>query len=488
MADELLTHEALLSKKPAVRQTALARLEAALLANSEAAAAAVPSLVELAAAKSTPDKHRIVALVAKLSVEHLDALLESGDFLKAATSQKKSSKRSRDGSAATLKEKAWQQMLTSTDARLRAAGAELLCLVAADPAKTGDAVAAVIPKEKDEGARASELLALGILDARLGISKNSEVLLAHSGVFRDAKNKVPPPVVAVAATLALGYSHPFAVRASMLQMLRKSSKLAVSPESVPFYDGKLGALAKKRLPVMEVLDVDAWLKEIDRLIAIHRPTKSRTSKDPKHDSAVTAPWVTLVDRVLSRFEGRAGDLVEFDELSDDERRILVFGHRRGLNTYFERLGIGHLDSRDDDAGSRGQYWSMGRYLGIVAPGALDRKVTIGARSAPWWKFFSLLGHKKFPTAPVEKALTKLSNQELVELALDVTEGAYSYSWREGCPDKSVRAALLVKALDERGLNVSKNRAIRFVLDAMANGKTDTLSDLAWISLRRVAWG
>jgi hypothetical protein len=323
------------------------------------------------------------------------------------------------------------------------------------PLDAANAVAMAFLKEKDDAVRASELLALGVLNARAQTLEHAALMAFCSG--DDPRLKKPSPLVAVAAILALGYARPFAITASMLGRLRKSQRVEAPAEALPWYGGKLGALAKKRLPALEKVDVDAWMRDLDTLIAAHPP------QGHTHDPLVVEEWVAFVYRLLEPFQGRQNDEVLPEELSEDQRELLVQGYKKGLVPVFVQLGIGCLDTNL----SHGRFWSMGRFLGIVSPGALDQRTTIHGRNAPWWKVFIQLARGEIAAPAVKKAVLALSDTDVLALAEDVAQFAYKPTSEEGVLEESPRAALLLGELDARGLT-AKHAQLRAKLESMAN--------------------
>jgi len=454
----------LASKKPADRTTAASRLSTTLLSDAGAAAEATTALIEMALAKATPDRHRILALLADLSAGGHARLLETGDFGPLEATPKKGGNTSSPRAAAAAQEKEWRTLLGNTDKGLRAAAAMLLALTSSKPVDAANAVATAFLKEKDDAVKASELLALGVLDARGKTIEHAGLMALHAG--DDPRlPKAPSPLVAVAAIVALGYAQPLAVSAPMLERLRKNARLEAPADKLPWFGGKLGSLAKARLSALEKVDVAAWIRGLDALIAAHRPKRG------EHDPVVTRQWDTLVERLCAPFQGREGDEVLPEELSDDQRKLLVEGYKRGLSRVFVKLGLGWMDDPDT---SHGAAWSAGRFLGVVPAGPLDRPVTIEGKSAPWWKVFVRLARKETPVAPIKKALESLSETELLDLAVDVTERAYRPSWDEGVMKRSARAAVLLEELDRRGLTTAAHEPVRVVLDALANARIGLL--------------
>jgi hypothetical protein len=438
-----------------------------------------PDVVALAGEAKTKNRHELLAELIDRALGHSWKSFESGDFSALASTGSKAGQAKSEGATIAASEKTWLPMVGHSDAKVRAAAFMLVALVATKPEKSAVLVATALKKEKDETTRATALVALGVLDARGGTDRDAEVLREATGEFADNQKLRPSPLITTAATLGLGYAKPFAVTKWLLQQLRKNGAVSAPSTQLPIYGGKLGALGKKRLATLEAIDVHAWENEIDRLIVEHPRKRTKTSNTVEHDGIVITAWTVLTDRMFGKLGGRKDDELLLGELSDDQRKILVFGYSRLLPSRLNAYGVGFLDSKVDPTKSRGTNWSMGRFLGTTPPGALDAEVTILGETAPWWKFFLRLARKQLAPGPIEKALGAMTEGELIALAADLTEFAYEPTWREGTLDRSARAEVVLRVLTARGLNSPKHEPVRVVLQAMAVGNLTPLRKQGW---------
>lgn len=365
------------------------------------------------------------------------------------------------------------------DARSRAAF--LLAQLADPPKDAPKKLAAQIKKEKDEGARASEILALGETSRKTGTHEFAELLDELIGDDDEDESPKPPPLlVRLAATLALGWSDPLWLMKSQVDFLAENNKATGKPKTFPWNGGDMGGIIDLALPALSKVDVGAALSSMTALIEEHPPEEVKGER-PSWDDEVLSPWTRLVQRVGASLEGREQDEPVWSELSPDIQRVLKFGVEKRLHMIFSELG---LDFQvPDDA----RMTSWRRFVGLDPAGPLDRELTLAhegqSRTLPLWKWFRMLNHDKVKAEDLSAALSKsLTPAEIVELCREGTHMIYCAPREDGL-GKSPRSSVLYGLLEGLGDSVQAPdmEGIRYVLTAIHNRKTWDMKGAGWVS-------
>jgi hypothetical protein len=434
-------------------------------APSLAAVYASPFLIELATAKNVPEREAILVFLTDLATGGHVKRLVSGELppAKAPKAAPRSPKPSgADVTAAWVDaavregEEAYEALLGDKDGKLRAAAALLVAFTSSRPKDAAARLAPRVRKEPAEPIKASGLLAVGVLERRAGSTAQAELLDFYTGEEDEKWPKPPPPLVASAATLALGVLDSGRLTGSMLDRVRRQ-KLKKLPESeFPWNGGDAPGLVAALLPRLSALDLPSRLRAVEAVVKKH-PRKG----DKPWAEQVVSTWAPLVQRVFARFEGRDDEVLP-EELDDDQRALADFAVAHGLGFASPNLGLKLADPFGSNV-------TVERFLGKRKAGPLEARIAVGG-SGPWpiWKWFHRIAAKKADAKAVRKAiLAAMTPDEVASLARDATSMAY---WipGEGQFEDSPRADVLLGALDAVGASVNAPdlAGIRFVLESL----------------------
>ncbi len=436
-------------------------------APSLAAVRAIPFFVEMVGAKNVAEREAILVLLADLATGGHAKRLVSGELPpakgpKAAPASLKAPASAEAVAAwveAAVREGAesYEALAADKDAKIRAAATLLLAFTSSRPKELAAKLATRVRKESAEPAKASGLLAIGVLEARAGTDAQAELLELYTGDEDERWPKPPPPLVSSAAIVALGLLDSGRLRGSMIDRLRRQKLKRLAASDFPWNNGDAPGLVAELLPRLSAVDVPARLRAVEAAIKKH-PRKPGKPWDPK----VTMLWAPLVERVFAPLGGREGDQVLPEELDDDQRALAEFAVAHDLGFAAARYGLYLTDPFGAKA-------TVERFLGKRPAGPLEARISVGG-AGPWpvWKWFHRIAAKKASVDVVRKAiLAQMKPAEVVDLARDATGMAYWLSG-EGQFEDSPRADVLLGALDALGqaAKAPDLPGIRFVLESL----------------------
>jgi len=368
----------------------------------------------------------------------------------------------------------WCETLRSKDAKVRARAAFMLAMLPEHPSDLSKRLIRQIKKDRDEHAKASLVLALGVSELRSQSVERVALLERLTGCDSESP-RVPPLCVRLAAILALTWVKPFDASQEMIELLRENADMALSAEAMPWNAGDLGGLIRPALSSLEDIDIDEAMAEMEALMKAHAHTRNE-------GWAVEVDWAwrRLTQRMFTPLgEWREGTPV-LSELSDAQRHALSFALDNRLSWLLTRHGIDFIMPKWDRS------WpSIHRYLGRHDPGPLDWQIESDHRGEskrhPIWKWFRLLACDEVDEHTLKGALTDaLSPAEIVDLARDASFMVYA-TRDEGDDDPSPRSTLLRDLIEEHGAEVDAADvdAIRFTLDMIGKGDMWKMEDEGW---------
>lgn len=339
-------------------------------------------------------------------------------------------------------------------------------------------LAAQIKKEKDDGARASEILALGEVARKSGTFEHSDALDLLTGDDSERTPKPPPVIVRLAAILALGVSDPIWLTASQVALLEASTDVRGDAKTFPWNGGDMGGILQLALPSLRKVDVTAALRRLTGLMEKFPPGVRKDGR-PSWAGEVLGPWGRLVGRLGAALSGRSTDEPAWSELSPELQQVLRFGVEHRLNMVFSELGLDFQLPRTPSMSG----WR--RYVKLDPEGPLDREISVThegqSRRQPLWKWLRLLHHGKVSAADLSAAISKaLSPSEIIDLARDATHLFYAMPNEDGLAD-SPRSSLLhhlVLGLDA-SVTAPDLPAVKYSLQALHEGKAREMKKLGW---------
>ncbi len=296
----------LTSRGARTRRTAFDTIENAINHQgwaSPAAAAAVPFLVELACDPRVSDRGRLVALLGNLAVGgmHTERLRE-GDRHDAAAPPEAAFVDTIRAQVAGARDR-FVALLEDEDPHVRAAAVFLLAFLGEHARDTAPHVEAHLRRETDPIARASALIAMGMLDQYLERQKNVPSFTAAL----DARNELER----LAGAVALSYVAPLeptAVR--ILAEAARGDARAVA--GFPWCDGDAADLAARTLRLR-----GGTSALLDLLLDTPIPG---FGTDPTRSIEITCTAEQLLRMVFSRPLG--ADATP-EDLDDDQRRVVT---------------------------------------------------------------------------------------------------------------------------------------------------------------------
>jgi hypothetical protein len=387
-------------------------------------ARAVPFLVELCSSDDTPDRHRILALLRAL----LTVLPENHREGFTADVDEPPGTSLEDAAAAVRAgAEVFVACVEAPEPRLRSSAAALLPL-ASPSAAAASALRRAYAKEPSAASRASELLGLGLTGRRLGSSEDQELL--------EAALADDEACVRVAAAIALVFCCRQASPATIEVLSSGASLSDVPDEDLPWRGGRLGELAAMAVAELGIHDrprAAAILTDMLEARVASTPAPPPWTPSPAEEmlarltgtapvpQPVEAPAAVLeiarelLHTALRPFDGREDDEVVPDELDPTARaglRLLMVDHHLSLD--YRRYG---LPRREEGL----------RYLGLSAPGPLDRPV----QGRPAWRWLRELGRGEVTEDDVVAAfIDALDAKGLIGLVRDVLCGAYAWPAEE----------------------------------------------------------
>ncbi|WP_437640678.1 hypothetical protein [Sorangium sp. So ce854] len=388
-----------------------------------AATEAVPFLIELAGAPSVQDRARILVLLADLATggDHGGYLTDGYVLMPPDPDDPLDELHERvaEGRGVLV------ALLEDRAAAVRAAAALVLGFLPERAEETAPAVRARLAKEKDGAARASGLLALGLLDRALRSDEDRplferELSAAPSGSL---------PAFAAAAALAWTTKPlPGAARDALLAVIRTPPKAA----GFPWHHGDLRTFAVRVLGGAARADGDLALL---RLLL---------------DAAEGGARRNIAAGLISTtFAGRGRDADGYPRPGTD----LDEAGREVLKLLYERNLFDMVADVLRDHGFAPSSPERERSTGVVAPGPLDRAI----EGAPaWLRIRRLLDGRAPEAAWLDDVKRALSCEDAIALVRDA--GAGTYHLYEPWPPVQLRqhvahehegrlASLLVRTLE-----------------------------------------
>lgn len=353
----------------------------------DATAAAVPFLVELALDSSVGDRHLLLSLLAGVALGDPSAFVVEGGLAREELLVD-----DEDGPSTATWTGVFEavpalgKLLDDPDPSVRAAAALILGVFPSQK-KSPRALGKALKKERDENARASLLLALGLL-AR-GASATTEAK-AFEAALDD-----PSAIVRAAAAIASAHLAGDRIDARALAALDLASAPAASVP-VPWFDGDLSGLARRVRGTLRIEPPEIQLAELWRRLDAGERTP-----------AVIELAGRLFDRLVPKTPPDGNEWL-LGELTDVQRSAL--------------RAVALLDRCAYSTRSRGLFFSSAtvkRFLGETPPGALDQLVSFGPdRAWPAWKALRAV---LWDAIPEHELLRGLSSQLAPDVRAAIAE-------------------------------------------------------------------
>lgn len=370
----------------------------------------------------------------------------------------------------------WCDDLSSAAADVRAAAAFKLAMLPQHPKRLSALLRRVVKKDRDELARSSAMLALGVSEHRLNSVRDVKLLDRLTGCDTES-SRVPPPTVRLAAIIALGWIKRTEISLEMVRLLQANTAIQHPAAALPWHGGDLGGLIEIVLPIIEPIDVDDGLAEIKALVKAHPYTKGQG-----WPMEVEWPWDRFITRLFAPCGERPPEVPTWAELGEGQRRVLRYGFRKRLNLRpISRFGFDFTQPAWN--WKRRPTWR--RFLQIDDPGPLDREIECchegEKRRYPTWKWFRLLERDAVAADDLASALAAtLPAPEIIELGRDITTLAYA-TYYEGDDDPSPRSCLVRDLIDGCGDLTADAQAVRFTLDKICGMEMWKMQDRGWKS-------
>ncbi|WP_437640682.1 hypothetical protein [Sorangium sp. So ce854] len=356
-----------------------------------AAIEAVPFLIELAGSPSVQDRARILVLLADLASggEHGGYLTDGYPVLPPEPDDPLDALHARVAEGRGV----FVALLDDRAAAVRAAAALVLGFLPERAEETAPAVRARLAKEKDAAARASELLALGLLD--LALRSEGDRPLFERELSAAPSGSLP----AFAAATALAWTVrplPQAARDALLAAIGAPPKAA----GFPWHRGDLRTFAVRVL---------GGAAHAQRDVALLRHLLDAADGGARRNIAAGL--------ISTTFAGRGRDAEGYPrpgtDLDDAAREVLKLLHERRLVDTVADVLLEH--------GFAPSSPELERSTGLVAPGPLDRPI----EGAPaWLRLRRVLDGRAPEDAWLDDVKRTLSCEDVIALVRDAGAGAY----------------------------------------------------------------
>lgn len=434
---------ALYSPIPAARDRALDALHARLFTLgtiNDATVAAIPFLAELGVDEALPDRAAVLGFVHAL----LTALPENdrSGFASAVAQEEPGVARALRAAVRKATPR-FASCATASEAPIRSAAAALLALAPATK-KSLAAIRRAHAREDDSDARASQLLALGLLARRTSSHDDRPTLLEALGD--------EAALVRVASAIGLAYLAPADVPDEALDELALAAALPDRPSaSLCWNGGRVAVLAALALGEVARSSRARALPRLRSMLARRfasmpapppqEPTAAEQmfaamtgqappAREPSLPDGVREIAEELLRAALGDLAGSLDHDVVASDLDDAGRAALVdLAIDRGLDGPYARFGLPSL--RD-----------FPRWLGRVPARGLERVLVVDdASPRPVWSLLRDARRGRVAESELTLSLERSLDQEArTQIVRDVLEGAYA------CPGDD-----LVLRADQLGL-------------------------------------
>ncbi|WP_433928186.1 hypothetical protein AB3662_33435 [Sorangium cellulosum] len=392
--------KALSSSSRSERQRALKEIRSELEETfTPATAELAEPLVELVATPSQPDRDELLRVLAELAAAG-DTFAFLRDGLDVARAAALKGARKKAHAAVAAGHATYVDLLTSSDARIRGAAAFLLAFLPEHAAGSARAVHEAIQREGDEHALATEIIALGYL-ARVAGDK-ADPRPSFDAYLNDAR-----PLVRAAGAVALVASGKRATEQLIGALGDATSIQGVPATKLPWANGQVDMLALTALSTVG----EAAKAAIPRIVgSLEAAVSARRSEDDATPEVIASGLLALA---FAEFKERGADPVLLEELSDPQRQLLATLARLGVQADFSEYG---LPERVE---------ALAEFLDARAALAIDKKVKVGSKTAPLWKWIHQWSNDELSDAELLNAMTaQLTKRELFDALCEAAENKH----------------------------------------------------------------